>query len=189
MSASTAKWDDLSIDSDLTASQLNNIATQLDSIASALVALTQIDATEMRQTAQKLQLESILVDWLNGWASRQTNPTDRIDVEQMRALVSISSHLAREYQDLVRRNLIYWAQTIEHHQLPLQSPSLADYISNFITIYQNRTGNPLNLSFEALTESALTLLLELLFYSSPNGPQRLWDALLQRSQNRVIRST
>ncbi len=186
MPASTAKWDDLSLNSDLTASQLNTISTQLDAIAIALVALTQMDATAIRQTAQELQLESILVNWLNGWSSRQTNSKQHLNVEQLRAVVEIASHLARDYQVLVRENLNYWAQTIEHHQLPLQSPQLADYISNFITIYQNRTGNPLDLSFEAMSESALTLLIELLFYSSPNGHQRLWKALLHKSHAAVV---
>ena len=58
MPASNSKWDDLSLNSQLSPSQLNKIATDLDAIAIALAALAQIGETELRQTAQDLQLES-----------------------------------------------------------------------------------------------------------------------------------
>jgi hypothetical protein len=84
----------------------------------------------------------------------------------------------------VRRNITYWQQTVQADLLPLQSPLLADYLNNFITIYQAHFGS--EVSFEALSEAALTLLLELLFYGGATGHQRLWVALLQRAQSAVI---
>jgi Protein of unknown function (DUF3038) len=183
MPASNSKWDDLSLNSQLSPSQLNKIATDLDSIAIALAALAQIGETELRQTAQDLQLESIVLNWLNSWSSHQTALSQQLDLEQMRSLVLIVSHLAQAHQTLVRRNINYWEQTIEHHHLPLQSPSLAEYISNFIQMYRARLGNLPDLSIGVLSEAALALLIELLFYSSPNGHQRLWSSLLQRAQS------
>jgi hypothetical protein len=182
MPASTAKWDDLSLNSQLSPFQLTKIATDLDSIAIALVALTQISEPELRQTAQELQLESIVLNWLNSWLPHQSTPPQQPTLEQIQSLVLILSHLAQKHQTLVRQNISDWKQTIEDRYLPLQSPSLAKYISNFIQIYRDRLGNVPNLSIGLLSEASLELLIELLFYSSSNGHQRLWQSLLQRSQ-------
>jgi hypothetical protein len=39
-----------------------------------------------------------------------------------------------------------------------------------------------NVSSDALSHLALKLLIDLLFYSSPNGHRRLWLALLDRAR-------
>jgi hypothetical protein len=189
MPGSTAKWDDLSLNSQLSPAQLTKIATDLDSIAIALAALAQIGEPELRQTAQNLQLELIVLNWLNSWSSHQQNPSQQPTLEQIRSLVLIVSHLAQAHQTLVRRNINYWEQTIESDHLPLQSPSLAEYISNFIQIYRARMGNRSELSIGVLSEAAMALLIELLFYGSPNGHQRLWSSLLQRSQSSIVPRT
>lgn len=182
MTASTTNWDDRSIDPELTPTQLQTIATDLDAIAISLVALTQIGATEIGQAARQLKLEPLVSTWVSSWPARPTVSSQPLDLERLRALVSIVSHLAKEHQPIVRRNVRYWEQTIEYHQLPLQSPSLADYIDSFIIIYQNRAPTPPGLSLEKLTDAALALLVELLFYGSPNGHLRLWESLFKRSQ-------
>jgi Protein of unknown function (DUF3038) len=186
MPASTPKLDDLLVKSKLDSSQLSNITTELNLVAIAIVALTHSDRVKLQQTAEDLHLESIVSDWLNEWSSGQSTSNKHLDIQQLRALVLIINHLAREYQSLIRQNISYWQQTVRSNLLPLQSPSLADYIGNFITIYQTRLGRETNQSFESLSEAALNLLIGLLFYSSPTGHQRLWSALLQRSHPRVV---
>jgi Protein of unknown function (DUF3038) len=181
MPASTAKWDDLLLNADLEPSQIGRMADDLETTAIALVALTQIGKSEIAQAARDLQLEPLVAEWLDSWSLPPTKSLQRLDVKELRALVLVISHLAQEYQALIRRNISYWEQTIEYRQLPLQSPSLADYISNFIKIYQERSGKLTDLAFEGLSESALGVLVELLFYSSPKGHKRFWNALLQRS--------
>jgi hypothetical protein len=178
----TAKWDDLSLKSTLDSSQLNKMTTELELVTIALAALTQIDRAEIRQIARDLQLESIISDWIEEWPSGRSTPL-QLDGDRVRALVLVVNHLAQEYQISIRRNIYYWQQTVEYNLLPLQSPSLADYIDNFITIYQARMGTANRQSFESLSETALNLSIELLFYSSPNGHQRLWQALWERSQS------
>jgi hypothetical protein len=183
MPASTAKWDDLSINSQLSPSQLNKIAADVDSIAIALAALAQIGEPELRQTAQDLQVESLVLNWLNSWSSRQPPLPQQPNLDQIRALVLTISHLAQKYQASIRQNINnYWEQTIEYDRPPLQSPALAEYISNFIQIYRERLGDVPDLSIGVLSETALALPIELLFYSSANGHQRLWNSLLKRSQ-------
>jgi hypothetical protein len=186
MPASTPKLDELSLTSHLDSSQLDRITMDLDTIAIAIAALTQIDRVEMRQIAQDLQLESIASDWLNEWSLQQPPAYDRLDVQQLRAVVLIVNHLAQLHQTLVRRTIGYWQQTIKYAQLPIQSPALADYIGNFITIYQARHGRQTSQSVEFLSSTALNLSIGLLFYSSPNGHQRLWEALLQRSHSSFV---
>ncbi len=186
MPASTAKLDDLSLKSQLKSSQLNQITTELDLVMIALAAIAQVSRGEITQIAQDLQLESLVLDWLNEWPLSRSTPPQQLDVEQLKALVLIVNRLAQAHQALVRQNINYWQQTIQSDRLPLQSPSLAEYIGNFITIYQTRRGKETSPSFDTLSDAAMSLLLELLFYGSPKGHQLLWGALLQRSDSAVI---
>ncbi|AFY96805.1 Protein of unknown function (DUF3038) [Chamaesiphon minutus PCC 6605] len=182
MPASNPKLDELLIVSQLAPSHLNEIAKELDLVAIALAALTQLDRAALRQVATDLELDALVSGWLENWPSNRDTHRSHVDVQLLRALVIILHHLAKEHHSLLRRNISYWQKTNQYHQLPLQSPSLADYIGNFITMYQMRFGTDRRESFEALTETALNLLINLLFYSSPNGHQRLWNALLQRAE-------
>jgi Protein of unknown function (DUF3038) len=189
MPASTAKWDDLVLNTELDRPQLERMAENLETIAIALVALTQIGTAEIDDAARDLHLEAsglppapnLVSEWIESWSSRLAKSRQQLDVKELRVLVLVISRLAEEYQTLIRRNISYWEQTIEYRQLPLQSPSLADYISNFIKIYQDRGSKPTDLSIEDLSDTALGLTIELLFYSSAAGHKRLWNALLQRS--------
>jgi Protein of unknown function (DUF3038) len=181
MPASTPKLEDLLLTAKLDSSHLERITTELDTIIVAIAALTQIDRAQIHQIAGDLQLESIVSDWIDEWYLDRVSSHRQLNVQQIRALVLIVNHLARTHQALIRQNINYWQQTVHYEQLPLQSPALADYIGNFITIYQARLGRNTNESFEVLSVTALDLLVGLLFYGSPNGHQRLWAGLLQRS--------
>ena len=182
MPASTPKLDDLFLTSKLDSSQLARITAELDVLFIAIAALTPLDRLQMQQVAHKLQLELLASEWINAWSVEQQRVDLQLNIQQIRALVLIVNELARSHQDSIRRNLTYWQQTIDYDQLPLQSPALADYLGNFITIYQARANDrDAPESFELLSVTALNLLVGLLFYSSPNGHQRLWAALLKRS--------
>lgn len=183
MPALNPKLDDLLIKSKLNSSQLDRMNTELELVTISLAALTQIDRVEIRQIAEDLHLESIVGDWLDRWPLDRSSSIEQLDIEQLRAVVSIVNHVAQKHQALVRQTIYLWQQTIRSAQLPLQSPSLAEYINNFITIYQTRLGRDNSPSVESLSTAALTLSIELLFYGSSNGHQRLWAALLQRSQS------
>jgi Protein of unknown function (DUF3038) len=179
MSPSTLKWEDLSIESNLNSSQLKQIAAQLDLVAIGLFALTQIDVSAlMLQAARDLKVEPIVSKWVNGWSSE---PHSQIDVDEVKSLVLIINHLAAQHQPLVRQNISYWEQTIKDRRSVQESPALANYISNFSRIYQERTRNVLNLSSTVVSEAALKILVELLLYSSPHGHRRLWGVLLHRA--------
>jgi ABC-type uncharacterized transport system YnjBCD permease subunit len=185
MPASTAKWDDLSIesplDSSLDSSQLDQISLELELVTIAIAALTRIDRLEIEQIAQELQVESTIDHWFNEWPDCQHSSPKQIDLAQIRSRISILHHLAQKYQMVVRQNMNYWQQIVQFNRLPLESPALAEYISNFINICQARLDRQQTHSTDELSQAALNLLIELLFYSSSNGHRRLWNALLHRS--------
>jgi predicted transposase YbfD/YdcC len=184
MPASHAKLDDLSIESILELPQLNKVETELNLVAIAAMAISQVDRAGMMQLVRDLELESTkIADWIGESSARKSAHSSHLDTHQLRALVLIVHRLAADFQAQIRQNISNWQQTLKYNQLPLQSPSLADYIGNFITIYQTRIGNEADRSFEDLAETALNLLVDLLFYSSPNGHQRLWVALLQQARS------
>ena len=183
MPASTTKWNNVEIESQLDSAQLHQISIELELVAIAIVALTQIDRLEVWQVAQELHLESMVAEWLPEWPQRQSPPTKPLDLDRIQARISIVSHLAHKYQTIVRQNMNYWQQIAQVDRLPLESPALAEYIGNFIKIYQTRLATETMPSVEALSQAALNLLIELLFYGSASGYQRLWGALLQRSHS------
>ncbi len=181
MPASTPKLDDLLLTAKLDPSQLQRMTAELDVMAIAIAALTQIDRLELRKIAQELQVEPIVSDWIDDWSIDRAGSHGEYSIQQIRALVLIFHYLARLHQPTIRRNINYWQETIQADLLPLQSPPLADYISNFIAINRSRN-DTIDRSFEELAQIALNLTIGLLFYGSPNGHQRLWAALLKRSQ-------
>jgi hypothetical protein len=183
MPASIAKWDDLSLESPLDSSQLDKINLELELVAIAIVTIARVDRVEIEAIALELQVESLVADWIDRWP--HLAPDRQIDLNQIRSIVLIVHHLAYKYQTVVRQNMSYWQQIVQFDRLPLESPALAEYIGNFIKLYQIRLDNETLLSFEVLSQAALNLLIELLFYGSNNGHQRLWGALLQRSHSAV----
>lgn len=180
MPASNANWKELVLNSNLDSSQLNKISTDLDLVTIAIAALTQLDRLEITQIAEDLEL-SIDSDWLNRWTLDEGLVPTQLNVEQLLAIASIVSHLAQIHQTSIRQSIHSWHQTLAANQLPLESPLLADYISRFISLYQNRFGQDSHQSVEMLAQAALNLLVELLFYSSHDGQRRLWEMLLDRA--------
>lgn len=183
MPASTPKLDDLALKSKLEPSQLNQIIIELELVTIAIAALAPIERVRIEQIFKQLQLESSGWDWIDEWFMSATTFGKQLAPEQLREIVLIVSQLTKDRQPLIRQNISNWQQTIRSNQLPLQSPSLADYIGNFITIYQTRLGRHPDRSFELLSETALNLSIDLLFYSSQNGHQRLWGALWERAHS------
>lgn len=191
MPASTTKWDDLSIELPIDSDQLHKMNLELELVMIAITALAQIDRQEIGQIAKEIDVRQILAAWRKEWPQAKFTAVKQLDSEQLRLLVSIVNRLACKYQMVVRQSVADWQQMIQVDRLPLESPSLATYINNFISIYQARLSDDTRhsddiYSLESLSQAALTLLIELLFYGGNSGQQRLWQALLQRSQSTVI---
>jgi hypothetical protein len=186
MSATTAKWDELSLQTRPDSAQLDRFKTQLDLVSIALESLGKVDAEAMIQSAKDLNLTSKIADRIDLWRQQSaTTPLQssdqRLNITTAKSLVLIVSHLAHQQQDTIRQIVAGWEknsiQDGSHHREPL----LADYIDDFIKIYRERIDDATPIADEMLDRVALKLLLELLFYSSDRGHQYLWNALLERS--------
>lgn len=173
--------------------QLDNIKAQLDLVLLALEALAGIGSEAMLHAATELNLESLVADRVALWRLRQSSPLrkgqggrKKLDVEEARALVFICCHLAKQHQELIRRAVALLEQMAEQHKEPHQTALLGDYLDAFNNTYQERMEDGDDASPDSLTNLALKLLIDLLFYSAANGPRRLWLALLDRAANQPL---
>ncbi|MCP2731626.1 DUF3038 domain-containing protein [Limnofasciculus baicalensis] len=182
---STNLLEDLPLGSTPDSIQLDNIKTQLDLVLLGLEALAGIGSEEMLQAATDLKLESMVSDRVGLWRLRQSNPMrkssggrKKLDVEEARSLVLIICYLAKQHQELIRRAVTLLEQMAEQNSPPHRAALLGDYLDKFSNTYQDRMEEGENVSPNLLNQLALKLLIDLLFYSSPNGHRRLWLALL-----------
>lgn len=185
---SSPVWDELNrAQPDTT--QLDNIKTQIDLVLLALESLAGIGSEAMLQAASALNLESKIPDRVTLWRLRQSNPLrkgeggrKKLDIEEARSLVLIGCFLAKQHQELIRRAIDLLEQAARNDSEPHRTAMLGDYLDAFNNTYQERMEDDRNVSTDKLTQLALKLLVDLLFYSSPGGHRRLWLALLDRSQ-------
>ncbi|MEH2295477.1 DUF3038 domain-containing protein [Nostoc sp.] len=168
--------------------QWDNIKTQLDLVLLALETLTGIGSEAMLSAATDLNLESRVPDRVALWRLRQSNPLrkgqggrKKLDIEEARSLVLITCYLAKQHQELIRRAVGLLEQMAENNREPHQAALLGDYIDAFCNTYQERMEEDEQISTDLLTNLALKLLVDLLFYSAPGGHRRLWLALIDRS--------
>lgn len=168
--------------------QLDNIKAQLDLVLLALEALAGIGSEAMLQAATDLDLAEIVADRVSLWRLRQSSPLrkghgrKRLDVEEARSLVLIVCHLAKQQHELIRRAVGLLEQITEQNKEPHHVALLGDYIDRFSNAYEERMDENAQTSSGSLMQLALKLLIDLLFYSAPNGHRRLWMALLDRSK-------
>lgn len=188
MPTSAPPWEDLPLGQAPNPMQLDNIKAQLDLVLLALEALAGIGSEAMLQAAQDLNLESVVSDRVSLWRLRQSNPLrkssggrKKLDVEEARSLVLIICHLAKQHQELIRRAVALLEQMAEQDSEPHRAALLGDYLDKFSNTYQERMEQGDTVATELLTQLALKLLVDLLFYSGPNGHRRLWLALLDRA--------
>ena len=158
--------------------------TQIDLVLLALEALIGIGSEAMLKAAEALGIEALINDRVALWRLRQSNPMrkgsggrKKLDIEEARSLVLISCHLACAHQTTIRDAVNALEQLSAQNRPPHHSPILGDYLDNFTNTYEERMAAE-QMTPEAIAHIALKLLIELLFYSGPQGPRRLWITLL-----------
>ncbi|MFM2061887.1 MAG: hypothetical protein RLZZ507_1557 [Cyanobacteriota bacterium] len=184
----SSQWEELNQFPTPNSVQWDNIKTQLDLVLLALETLTGIGSEAMLSAAIILQLESKVPDRVALWRLRQSNPIrkgqggrKKLDVEEARSLVLITCYLAKQHQELIRRAVGLLEKIAANKQEPHQNALLGDYIDAFCNTYQERMEEDEEISTDLLTNLAIKLLVDLLFYSAPTGHRRLWLTLLDRS--------
>jgi hypothetical protein len=185
-SSSPSQWDQLP--GQPNPEQLDNIKAQLDLILLALEAIATLSSEAMLQAAKDLNLESLISDRVSLWRLRQASPLrkgqggrKKLDVDEARALALIICHLAKQNNELIRRAVALLEQLTEQHREPHQAALLGNYLDTFHNTYQERMEAGERIPTDVLTNLALKLLIDLLFYGSPHGIRRLWLTLLDRS--------
>ena len=147
----------------------------------------------MVSAATNLNLESRVPERVALWRLRQSNPLrkgqggrKKLDVEEAQSLVLIICYVAKQHQELIPRGVSLLEQMAATNREPHHAALLGDYIDAFCNTYQQRMEEDGKISTDELTNLALKLLIDLLFYSSPNGYRRLCLALIDRSTNMEI---
>ncbi|MEM9274027.1 MAG: DUF3038 domain-containing protein [Cyanobacteria bacterium P01_F01_bin.143] len=165
--------------------QLDNIKAHLDLVILALEAIANITSDSILNAAQKLDLTSVISDRVALWRLRQSNPLrnssggrKKLDVEEARSLVLIICYLAKQEQELLRRAVSLLEQISSQNKPPYQTALLGDYLDKFINLYQERMESQQDITSDQLSNLALKLLIDLLFYSGNNGHRLLWIALI-----------
>lgn len=182
-------WENLPLTQQPDPAQLDNIKAQLDLVLLAIEALAGVGSEAILQAAEDLKLTEVVADRVALWRLRQSSPLrkgqgrKRMDVEEARSLVLIICHLANDHQELIRRAVSLLEQLTEQNREPHQAALLGDYLDAFSNHYQERMDEGEATPPDQLTYLALKLLIDLLFYSAPNGPRRLWLALIDRAKS------
>ncbi len=162
---------------------------KLDLLLLGLECLSGESSEAVLGAAQTLQLDSWISDRVNLWRLRNANPLrrstggrKRIDVDEARALVLIICHLATQHHAQLRITIEHLEQAVLAERSPFQEPKVGDYLDEFHSHYRSRMVDGDQRGAHSITELGLRVLVDLLFYSSKQGPHRLWQALLQRPE-------
>ncbi|NEP09875.1 MAG: DUF3038 domain-containing protein [Symploca sp. SIO2C1] len=162
---------------------------QIDLMLLAIESLELGGSEEMLLVAKELELQDIIKNRVVLWRLRCSNPWRRsysrnpLELEQAKALVLISCHLARRMTVLIRQ-LLLADQQLNEKQIPLDNHfRLSEYLERFRAHFRSRM-NPrrakvatYSSSDEKLNELALLLLSKLLFCTGTSGMQRFWSSL------------
>ncbi|WP_008312353.1 DUF3038 domain-containing protein [Leptolyngbya sp. PCC 6406] len=172
----------------LTAQQLGSIKAHLDLVLLALEALAGLGSEAVLEAAKALALGDLMGDRVSLWRLRQASPLrqgqgrKKLDVDEARALVLVSVHLAQQQKVLIRQAVERLEAVTAQQQPPYRVALLGDYLDRFSNLYQDRMAADPDSAMDTLTDLALKLLVDLLFYSQPGGDRRLWGALLDRAR-------
>ena len=161
----------------------------LDFLLLSLETLSDEGSEVMLAAAAALGLESTIGDRITLWRLRNANPLrqskggrKKIDVDEVRALVMVTCYLARQHHSHIRTVITRLEECFAQEVSPLKEPLVADYLDAFHTTYRERMVDGDRKPQRDISELALSLLVELLFYGSQFGPMRLWNSLVTRPQ-------
>ena len=162
----------------------------LDFLLLALEALNDEGSEAILAVASEIGLESILTDRVTLWRLRNANPLrkkgssgrKKVDIDEIRALALTVCAWSRQQHSCIRTTLERLEICIAQELSPLKDPAIADFLDGFHTCYRDRMIDGDSKPHNDISELALSLLVELLFYGSRYGPQRLWGALLARPE-------
>jgi len=160
--------------------QLDNIKTHLDLILLALESLAKIGSDSVLQAVIVLNLDIEMVNRVAFWRFRQSRSQHKqFDLTETKSLVLIICHLAKQYQDLIRRAIVLYEQASSEGRDPMEIDLLKDYLDTFYFLSQENQEKSEKLGQSS--QLAFKLLADLLFSSSKRGHLLLWHVLINYS--------
>jgi hypothetical protein len=161
---------------------------QIDLLLLAIEALDLGGSEALLTAAKDLELQGIIKNRVSLWRLRATNPLRRnsqrrpLSLEEAKALVIVTCHLARRLTVLIRQLLLVYDQLLEKQLSPEHHLRLSNYLERFRAHFRarmnpKRAGVIAYMTDEKLNELALSLLGQLLFCTGTAGTQRLWSSL------------
>lgn len=163
------------------------IKCRLDLMFCALEALTDDSSAAALDAAKALGVDRLMGDRVSFWRLRNANPLrksdggrKKLDIDEVRALVLTVCYLANQHQAGIRAALEQVESATAAERDLSSEPLVADYLDTFHADYRDRMIDGDRLSGEAITDLAVTLLVDLMLCSGREGSSRLWSALLAR---------
>lgn len=159
--------------------QSNQIRTKLDMELLALNVLTGINSDTILRVASKLNIPPKLADELTlvVGEKRGISPNQPLKTEEAKYFISVICHLAKQNQALIRRAVALMEQVAAQNTKPQSVTLLREYLDKFEKAYKQYHIYSENTSYDNPEKLGLKLLVDLLFYSAPQGCSRLWSSL------------
>ena len=158
--------------------QSNQIRTKLDMELLALSVLTGINSDSILRVASKLNIPPNLADELTLVVDERGRSANRpLKTEEAKSFISIVCHLAKQNQALIRRAVALMEQVAAQNTKPQSVTLLREYLDKFEKAYKQYYIYSENTSQDNPEKLGLKLLVDLLFYSAPQGCSRLWSSL------------
>lgn len=162
---------------------LDKIRIKLDMTVLALKVLIGINSDSILRVASKLNIPAKIADRLalvvgeDQREKRGVSQNQSLKVEEAQSFILVICHLAKQNQALIRRAVALMEQMGAQNSKPQSITLLREYLSNFKKVYQDYYWNIENTSPDNPEKLALKLLVDLLFYSAPQGCNRLLSSL------------
>ncbi|NEP79656.1 MAG: DUF3038 domain-containing protein [Okeania sp. SIO3C4] len=159
--------------------QSNQIRIKLDMELLALNVLTGINSDSILRVASKLNIPPKLADELTLVVDekRGMSANRPLKTEEAKSFISIVCHLAKQNQALIRRAVALMEQVAAQNTKPQSVTLLREYLDKFEKAYKQYHTYSENTPHENPEKLGLKLLVDLLFYSAPQGYSRLWSSL------------
>ncbi|NEP87913.1 MAG: DUF3038 domain-containing protein [Okeania sp. SIO2C2] len=157
----------------------NQIRTKLDMELLALNVLTGINSDSILRVASKLNISPKLADELTlvVGEKRGMSVNQPLKTEEAKSFILVICHLAKQNQALIRRAVALMEQVAAQNTKPQSVTLLREYLEKFEKAYKQYHIYSENTSQDNPEKLALKLLVNLLFYSSPQGCSHLWSSL------------
>ena len=158
---------------------LDQIRTKLDITLLALKVLIGIDSKSIVGVASQLNIPATIAHKLTLVAGQEkgekgvVSQNQPLKTEETQSFILIICHLAKQNQALIRRAVALMEQMGSQNSRLQSVTLLREYICNFNKVYQDYCWNHESTTTYNSETLALKLLVDLLFYSAPQGYNRL----------------